>query len=472
MALCNLKNFLVKVLIVIVIVFNLQDPCHISASPSPLFFDAIANFFKPSRQPSGSSSSYGAPKPISFRPVTVTISPNYNRPATGATKPSYNRPNNGLGGVGIPKLPRFKLPKFNFPSFGGKGKRPSGSASYGPPKKPSYGQNGSPGRPPRPIVPNVQNTSPTRRPSYRPQPVPSGPLPVYIPTQRPNNRPQPGRPIRPGSLPHYGGQRPGRPGNPRPTQPAPRPTQPFPRPTQPHCNACSGPWNTVLPGYNQQTTNSATPTYFPTFPSNGQTVRKPQNGQSSGNTNGNGSPLPTYSSTAGVTNYNPSPSTATSSNFNPRGKFPKNMGVIDSSSSIDSYGSPQAPVIATIPPVVETYNNAQTASIDSYGSPQAPVQGSVSASGSYGSPQAPVANNESLDDYGSSNNHNNTSISNDDTREEDNGDKEGSSEEDSNENEDVVTENSIDKVISGKFSHYFRKLSSTFYNMCSSRIAI
>ena len=186
MALCNLKNFLVKVLIVIVIVFNLQDPCHISASPSPLFFDAIANFFKPSRQPSGSSSSYGAPKPISFRPVTVTISPNYNRPATGATKPFYNRPNNGLGGVGIPKLPRFKLPKFNFPSFGGKGKRPSGSASYGPPKKPSYGQNGSPGRPPRPIVPNVQNTSPTRRPSYRPQPVPSGPLPVYIPTQRPN----------------------------------------------------------------------------------------------------------------------------------------------------------------------------------------------------------------------------------------------------------------------------------------------
>ena len=437
MALCNLRVFLVNVLIFIVIASNLQHQCNVSASPSPLFFDAIANFFKPNRQPSGSSSSYGAPKPISFRPVTVTISPNYNRPATGATKPSYNKPNNGIGGVGIPKLPRFKLPKFNFPSFGGKGKRPSGSASYGPPKKPSYGQNGSPGRPPRPIVPNVQNTSPTRRPSYRPQPVPSGPLPVYRPTQRPNNRPQPVRPGRPGSLPSYGGQRPGRPT-------IPRPTQPGPRPTQPHCNACSGPWNTVLPGYNQQTTNTATPTYFPTFPSNGQTVRQPQYGQSSGNSNNFGSALPTYSSTTGTTNYNPSSSSPTSSNFNPRAKFPKNMGVIDSSSSIDSYGSPQAPVIATVPPIVETYNNAQTSSIDSYGSPQAPVQTSVAASGSYGSPQAPVTNNESLDDYGSSNNHNNTNIQSD-VSEEDGGDEESVTDSDSNEKEDAETnENEVD----------------------------
>ena len=44
------------------------------------------------------------------------------------------------------------------------------------------------------------------------------------------------------------------------------------------------------------------------------------------------------------------------------------MGIIDSTSSIDSYGSPQAP------------------SIDSYGSPQ-----------------APVINNLSQDNYGSSN---------------------------------------------------------------------
>ena len=149
------------------------------------------------------------------------------------------------------------------------------------------------------------------------------------------------------------------------------------------------------------------------------------------------------------------------------------MGVIDSSSSIDSYGSPQAPMIATTPPVVETYNNTKTSSIDSYGSTQAPVQGSVSASGSYGSPHATVANNEFLDDYGSSNNHNNTSISNDDdAREEDDGDKEGSSVDDSNENEDVVTENSIDEVISGKFSDYFRQLASSFHNMCSNRIFI
>ena len=77
MALCNLKTFLVKLLLVLVIVTNLHQ-LKVSASPSPLFFDAIANFFKPNRQPSGSSSSYGAPKPISYRPVAVTITPNYN----------------------------------------------------------------------------------------------------------------------------------------------------------------------------------------------------------------------------------------------------------------------------------------------------------------------------------------------------------------------------------------------------------
>ena len=432
MALCNLRISLVNILLVVVIVSNLNNQNGASASPSPLFFDAIANFFKPSRQPSGSSSSYGAPKPISYRPVTATIKPNYNRPVTGSTKPSYNRPNSGFGGVkipgiggggipgigggGIPKLPRFKLPKFNFPSFGGKGKRPSGAASYGPPKKPSYGQNGngSPGRPSRPIGP-AQHTSPTRRPSYRPQPGPSGPLPVYRPaqrpntrpTQRPNNRPGQGRPVRPGSLPQYGGQqKPGRPSIPRPTQPAPRPTQP-------HCNACSGPWNTVLPGYNQQTTNSATPTYFPTFPSTGQTSLQPQYGQS-----------------------------VTSSNSNIRNKFPKNMGVIDSSSSIDSYGSPQAPVIATISPVVETYNNAQTSSIDSYGSPQAPVAGTISATGSYGSPQAPVATKKPLDNYGSSNSHNNSDAEeNSDESEEDDDD-----DDDSDEDEDDKDSTESDSV--------------------------
>ena len=126
MALCNLRVPLVKILLVVAIIYILQNQNCVSASPSPLFFDAIANFFKPNRQPSGSLSSYGAPKPISYRPVTATIKPNYNRPITGSTKPSYNKPNNGIGGVkipgigggGIPKLPRFKLPKFNFPSFG------------------------------------------------------------------------------------------------------------------------------------------------------------------------------------------------------------------------------------------------------------------------------------------------------------------------------------------------------------------
>ena len=47
------------------------------------------------------------------------------------------------------------------------------------------------------------------------------------------------------------------------------------------------------------------------------------------------------------------------------------------------------------------------------------------------------------------------------------GDRNGESEDitsvdDSEENEDVVTENSIDEVISGKFSDYFRQLSSSF----------
>ena len=365
MALWSSILSLVNAFILVCIIASFSSPNYVCASPSPLFFGAIANFFNPNRQPAGSSSSYGAPKP------------NYNKPNTrpgglGGVLPSFG------GSGGVPKLPSFggsgfklpdggsgfKLPGFNFPSFGGIGKRPAGSASYGPPKKPSYRPpgGGSPGRPPISIIPNIFNTSPTRRPSYQPQPNPSRPRPVYRPTQRPNNRPTQrpnnrptqGRPV----LPGYGPPQrpsPNRPGNPRPT----RPTRP--RPTQPHCNACSGPWNTV-PGHNQQTNTNVSPTYFPSFPNNGQVTtgntitntdvnnfRQPQYGQSATFSNNNVDPLPTYSSSN-------------------QGKFPKNMGIIDSTSSIDSYGSPQAP------------------SIDSYGSPQ-----------------APVINNLSQDNYGSSN---------------------------------------------------------------------
>ena len=95
MALCSSIVSLVNSAILIIVIANLHGEHYTYASPSPLFFDAIANFFKPNRQPSGTSSSYGAPKP------------------------NYNRPNNGAGGIGLPKLPRFKLPSFNFPSFGG-----------------------------------------------------------------------------------------------------------------------------------------------------------------------------------------------------------------------------------------------------------------------------------------------------------------------------------------------------------------
>merc|ERR1712110_649340 len=79
-------------------------------------------------------------------------------------------------------------------------------------------------------------------------------------------------------------------------------------------------------------------TYFPQFPSNGQAstnggnnnnFRQPQYGQSSSTFN-TGQPLPTY---------------ASSINNNGGNQFPKNMGVIDPTASIDSYGAPQGPVI-------------------------------------------------------------------------------------------------------------------------------
>ena len=116
MALCNLKTFLVKLILVLVIVTNLHQ-LKVSASPSPLFFDAIANFFKPNRQPSGGSSSYGAPKPSYNAPSTSSYGapkPSYNAP-----KPSYNPPSSST--YGAPK------PSYN----------PAGPISYGAPK-PSY----------------------------------------------------------------------------------------------------------------------------------------------------------------------------------------------------------------------------------------------------------------------------------------------------------------------------------------------
>ena len=335
----SIVNAAISVFIGVVI---LHQSNNVSASPAPLFFDAIANFFKPSQPASG----YGAPKP--------------NNIFGGIGQGNLGLGNLGnlgglgqLGGNGGPQLPQlggFKLPGFNLFGGGG-GKRPSGGASYGPPtnrpNRPAGG--GSPGKPPFSFVPNIFNTSPTR--------VPNRPRPGYGPPQRPN-RPRPTQ----------------RPNRPRPTQRPnrPRPTQ---RPSQPHCNACSGPWNTV-PGYNQQN-NNAQPTYFPQFPSNGQAstnggaygnnnnnnnFRQPQYGQSSSTFN-TGQPLPTY---------------ASSINNNGGNQFPKNMGVIDSTASIDSYGAPQGPVIDN--------------DIDGYGAPQ-----------------APVINNDSQDEYGSSNTQDTTS---------------------------------------------------------------
>ena len=52
--------------LVFVGVVILHQSNHVSASPAPLFFDAIANFFKPS-QPAGGPS-YGAPKPNNIIP--------------------------------------------------------------------------------------------------------------------------------------------------------------------------------------------------------------------------------------------------------------------------------------------------------------------------------------------------------------------------------------------------------------------
>ena len=391
MALCSSIVSVVNSAILIILIANLHGEHYTYASPSPLFFDAIANFFRPNRQTSGSSSSYGAPKPNYNRPNNVGGGngfklPGFNLPSFGGKRPSGS----GGGGNG------FKLPSFNLPSFGGK--RPSGSASYGPPKKPSYRPPGnvSPGRPPVSIIPTIFNTSPTR-PSYKPQPGPSRPRPVYRPPQRPNvrptyrpnSRPTQGRPIRPGGLPQYGQpQRPIRPTNTRPIQPAPG----LP---QPHCNACSGPWKSLTAPTQQNNNKNVLPTYFPTFPSNGQTsstgnpirnnngnsFRRPQYGQSSTVTNNNVNVNPTLNSYGSSNSFNnnrqPSSSVTSSNNNN---KFPKNMGSLDSTSSLDSYGSPQAPVLDN------------TSSLGSSGQ------------------QTPVINNSPLDNYGSSNNNKTKSV--------------------------------------------------------------
>ena len=331
MALCSSIRSIINAAILFLIITNFHSQNCVRASPAPLFFDAIANFFNPGRQPSGTSSTYGAP-------------------------------NSGSGGIGLPRLPFLRMPSFNFPSFGGIGNNPSGAAASKPSRRPSYKSPGgrSPGRPPIPIVPNIFKTSPTRRPSYRPQPVPSRPRPGYGPPKRPTPRPT----KRPTYRPTY--------------RPNPRPSRPTRRPTQPHCNACSGPWNTVA-GPN---IDNVQPTYFPSFPNNGQTAsyntndnnnngfRQPQYGQSPSSTNNNKikGPLPTYASTSNNNNF--------------QNKFPKNMGTIKSVSSLDSldsYGSPQAPIINS---------NSQ----DNYGSSNVKDNNIVEGSGNEKLPGRPIVN--------------------------------------------------------------------------------
>ena len=82
-------------------------------------------------------------------------------------------------GIGLPKLPRFTTSRFNFSSF--TGKRTSGGASYGSPKKASsnFPGNASPWRPLGSMTPSNFNTSPKRQ-SYKSKPVIVGKIKLLL----------------------------------------------------------------------------------------------------------------------------------------------------------------------------------------------------------------------------------------------------------------------------------------------------